>query len=194
MRTILRNPYAISHRFTREEMFEMWRDACVRQLPKENNPFIRNRTRYGDDSYFVTHFVGILGEKAFSEFSGIPYDRKGYMCGDQEKDFVLPDGRTVEVKTLLGYLAFNKNRFDEYFRANIAVLAIHSKGEDGKIIPEVSLEGWITKKRFLECCFVDDFGYGERLCVQPIDLFSMKTLMLGQGTVKMLSLVDRLSL
>lgn len=96
--------------------------------------------------------IGIRGELAFGEFSGLcpdlSFDRKG---GDGGVDFVVPLLYTIDVKAAKG----RRNliyRTDKPLVADIYVLA---DVEDGK----ATLAGWAWKSQ-LERAEVRDLGHG----------------------------------
>src|SRR5512147_809994 len=123
-RKILRNPKAKIIELTRDEMLSLWELAKIRQAPKEGNAFAEDKRRKFIPNVEM-HFIGLLGEYAFSKFSGVSLDTNGYKAGDLEKDFVYC-GYKIEIKTLQGYLAFDMSRFHKEFCSDLAVLAIYS--------------------------------------------------------------------
>jgi hypothetical protein len=87
---------------------------------------------------------------------------------DTDKDFCLY-GVSIEVKTLQGFLTF-KNKSD--FQADVAALVIYNRHD----FSSVWVQGWISRKDFEDQCFIDNFGYGDRPCVQPAQLLPIETL------------------
>lgn len=105
--------------------------------------------------------IGIRGELAFGEFSGLcpdlSFDRKG---GDGGVDFVVPLLYTIDVKAAKG----RRNliyRTDKPLNADIYVLA---DVEDGR----ATLAGWAWKGQ-LERAEVRDLGHGIESRLVPRD-------------------------
>lgn len=95
--------------------------------------------------------IGIRGELAFGEFSGLCPDLSVGMKSDGGVDFVVPLLYTIDVKAARG----RRNliyRADKPLNADIYVLA---DVEDGK----ASLAGWAWKSQ-LERAEVRDLGHG----------------------------------
>lgn len=90
--------------------------------------------------------VGLKGEFAMAVLSGLRVDRKARPRGDNGIDFTLPDGRTMDVKTVLDERSGLYYNSDEDFRADVAVLAVlDSPTVD---CPVVQLAGWTSRDRF----------------------------------------------
>jgi hypothetical protein len=89
------------YRFTLKEWQECYDLAKQRHDAKPKN--IRNagylaQLRKGNEQY-LPHFVGILGEMAYSKKSGVSLDRKIYKIRDDGKDFTIK-GKKVEIRAL----------------------------------------------------------------------------------------------
>lgn len=168
MRTIHRNPFEISVTFTNGELAAIRKTAEKRQAPKDANPALVTDKRYLKRDNVETHMIGLLGEFALAKLIHQDIDSDSYLNGDTIKDFVL-HGVSIEVKTLQGYLTF-KQLSD--FVADVAVLVIYNKAD----FSDVSVQGWISRHDFRELHFTDNFGYGDRPCVQPAILAPIVTL------------------
>jgi hypothetical protein len=168
MRTITRNPFEVEVKFTEYDIALFRKKAQQRQAPKDANLRLVSDKRIINRDNIETHFIGLLGEFALARLIHGNVDTNAYLSGDIEKDFCIY-GVTVEVKTLQGYLAF-KDQND--FRADVAALVIYNKND----YSSVWVQGWISRKDFMEQCFVDNFGYGERPCLQPAQLLPIETL------------------
>jgi len=95
--------------------------------------------------------VGLSGEVAFSEFSGLEVDWEERPSGDKGVDFITPNGMTIDVKT--ARKAFNLIHEENKPFADIYVLAQYMDDTE-----ESTLIGWeygsILKKSPRK-----DFGY-----------------------------------
>lgn len=158
MRKIKHNPFAVEVCFDGYEMHHILQWARHRQSTKANSQDKRIIPR--DD--IETHQLGIMGELAFKKVTNGEIDLNSYAGGDDGKDSEIY-GVTIEVKTLQGYLTFREL---SDFTADVAVLVIHNGVHNHK----VSVEGWITRQVFQANHFIDNFGYGDRPCMQPNDL------------------------
>lgn len=179
------NLHEILVSLTAQEVAELHQLAAERQQPKDKNlgsprdkridPSIKNEEM---------HYRGLLGEFACSKM-GIPIDRATGLNGRNGIDFTLY-GTTGEIKTLQGNLAFddaiaadgslilgiNRQKNNCIFRADVAVLCVRDLDRDD----EVWIEGWIPRAEFAKSHFVANFGYGDKLCMRPIDLFPIHSL------------------
>lgn len=167
-RTIVRNPFQVEVSFTTQEQSLLASLAEKRQAPKDANRSAVTDKRILQRDNVQTHLIGLMGEYAVAKLIGEEMDAKAYLSGDLLKDFQIC-GITIEVKTLQGYLAFRS--LDE-LKADVAVLVIHDKSDMSK----VSVQGWIDRADFREKHFKDDFGYGERPCMQPSQLAAISSL------------------
>lgn len=162
------NPFARLVAFSPEEITALRAHANERQTFKERNmwanPQDRRITRR---DYRDLHFQGVLGEAALAKILGIPFDEGLYLKG-RPFDFEI-SGITIEVKTQQGYLLFNTV---EELISDLVVLCV----ADTTNPQEVAIQGYIPRTEFIKHHFVDDFGYGPRLCVQPITLYAIDTL------------------
>lgn len=111
--------------------------------------------------------MGFRGELAFAKLYNLK-PTEVTVDADDGIDYVLDDGRTVDVKLSTyrnGFLIFDS--FDK-FKADIAVLAYGSYNEDF-----VEIAGWISKEDFMSKCSERNFGYGTRKIVGKDDLLPM---------------------
>lgn len=114
--------------------------------------------------------MGFRGELAFAKL----YDLKPTevtVYADDGIDYILDDGRTVDVKLSTyrnGFLIFDS--FDK-FKSDIAVLAYGSYNE-----AFVEIAGWISKEDFMNKCSERNFGYGTRKVVGKDHLLPMEEL------------------
>lgn len=155
-------------KFSSEDLSIIRKIARIRQEPKDQNLHLVRDKRIIERDNIETHNIGLLGEFALSKLIYGHVDTEAYLSGDTAKDFVIY-GVSIEVKTLQGYLAF-KNISD--FISDIAVLVIYDKQN----YSSVWVEGWITRQDFREQHFIDNFGYGDRPCIQPAALLPIATL------------------
>ena len=167
-RTISRNPFEVEVKFSDAELAMMKEKARLRQAPKDARRALVTDKRIIDRENVETHLIGLLGEFAIARLVHGLVDTNVYLSGDTDKDFCIY-GVTVEVKTLQGYLTFKK---PSDFKADVAALVLYKRGEYDK----VWVQGWISRKDFEEQCFTDNFGYGDRPCVQPASLLPIETL------------------
>lgn len=167
MRTILQNPFSVEVHFSDDEIQELVSLAEKRQAPKNGNQHATDKRIIKRDNV-MTHLIGLLGEFAVSKLVGEPVDTSSYVSGDLYKDFLIY-GVKIEVKTLQGYLTFVSM---DHFKSDVAVLVNYEKGDNSK----VTVQGWITKDEFESNSFVDNFGYGDRPCMQPSDLLPIEGL------------------
>jgi hypothetical protein len=155
-------------RFSDADMRLIQQTAEARQKPKDETSIAVTDKRIIKRDNVETHMIGLLGEFAVGRLLNVDVDTLAYISGDQTQDFCV-SGVTVEVKTLQGYLAFQKL---SYFVADIAVLVVYDKAD----FSVVSVEGWTTRQEFINRHFVDDFGYGSLPCMQPADLLPISSL------------------
>jgi len=167
-RAIVSNPFKINVSFDKEELKYITSVARKRQAPKDANLHLVTDKRIVKRDNVETHIIGLLGEFAFAKLLYGIVDTKNYLGGDTSKDFEVY-GVTIEIKTLQGYLTFK--RLSD-FVADVAVLVVYNKNDYSK----VQVQGWITRQDFNNCHFTDNFGYGDRPCVQPAQLLPISTL------------------
>lgn len=168
MRTILQNPFKMQVTFSEENLSHFRDLAQGRQNPKDRDPSKVSDKRIIQRDNVETHLIGLLGEFAVGTLLGSATDTEAYLSGDTDKDFELY-GIGIEVKTLQGYLAFKQ--IDD-FKTDVAVLVTYDKGDYSK----VWVQGWISRQDFIAMHFSDNFGYGDRPCMQPSSLHPMNTL------------------
>ena len=96
--------------------------------------------------------VGLSGEVAFAEFSGLEVDWEERPSGDKGIDFTTPNGMTVDVKT--ARKAFNLIHEENKPFADIYILAQYMDDAE-----EAALIGWEYGET-LEKAPRKDFGYG----------------------------------
>lgn len=162
------NPFARTVCFSQDDLAAIRHAAAERQAKKESKDFYgaNNRIATRRDDTDI-HVVGLLGECAVSRLIGGQPDLRATLWGGGH-DLTFGD-TTVEIKTLQGYLAFQSI---EHFKSDIAVLCVYDKKDYSRI----SVQGWTTKRKFLENSFTCDFGYGPRPVCQPAALLPISTL------------------
>lgn len=114
--------------------------------------------------------MGFRGELAFAKLYNLEPTQVTVQA-DDGIDYVLEDGRTVDVKLSTytnGDLIFDSF---EKFKSDIAVL-VYGQYNDSF----VDIAGWITKQEFIDKCFERDYGYGTRKSLNKKHLNSMDTL------------------
>lgn len=167
-RDILYNPFAHRVDFTDMELTQIHELAVKRQAIKDKNLSLVNDRRVSDYDNILMHNIGLLGECAVSKILRVPVDEQAYLAGDHAQDFNI-FGIKVEVKTQQGYLYFDRM---QAFQADVAVLCVYDKRD----LTHVIVQGWIPRKLFIDRHFIDNFGRGDRPCMQPVDLFPIRTL------------------
>mgnify|MGYP003650116573 FL=1 len=96
--------------------------------------------------------VGLSGEVAFAEFSGLEVDWEERPSGDKGIDFITPNGTTIDIKT--ARKAYNLIHEENKPFADIYVLAQYMDDTE-----ESTLIGW-EYGSILEKSPRKDFGYG----------------------------------
>lgn len=148
------------------------RIAKGRYAVKQGHEGIRDKRHMAQDTgkprwdNYETHRIGVLGELAAAKVLRAKINTDFVLTGIDLPDIVIA-GVKIEVKTLQGYLCF---RDDNEFRRGIAVLVNHDKGRN------LVVQGWIDAPTFHQVKFTFNFGYGDRPCVHPRDLFPIKIL------------------
>jgi hypothetical protein len=145
---------------------------------KRNNPKVKSNVHSKKfdprKSELQAHQEGILGELAFSIYSGLPVRTDISLAGEKPKgkwDFTLPTGKTVEVRYRTKRwheFALNTDRSSD-FVTDYGVLVIPGEDKD-----TLEIRGCIRKETFLEKSEVAVFR-GRRLKVsndnlEPMDL------------------------
>jgi hypothetical protein len=103
------------------------------------------------------HYVGAIGELAYSKYCGDPVNTDIIGVGDDGTDF--PGGVQVKASDTkkIPNLMFPKNQFYRK-KAKVYVLVWVK-------IPSVYLVGKIDRQRIIQCHKLHDFGYGETMIV-----------------------------
>ena len=118
---------------------------------------------------YEAHLLGLAGEVAVCQLTGARMDAAERLGGDDgEPDLLLPDGRTIEVKTRRspGY-AFVLPAGQTALRADIGVLAwLHTPVTPGFPLA-IEIAGWCTAADFAEYAEDMDFGHGARRGIKP---------------------------
>lgn len=129
-------------------------------------------------SQFHMNFLGVVGEFAFQELSGLQMDRVPRI---RNWDFMTKSGRTIDVKIstrpnpdlLVGFWK-KRHRCDRYFLMFCRPLKLTDEGEPVKYIQEegllVTCVGWITGARVFREENVTDLGHGATYLVKFEDL------------------------
>ena len=167
-RVIHRNPFEKEVNFSEKEMVFIRKVSEDRQAPKDANIEKVTDKRIIKRDNVETHMIGLLGEFAVAKLIHGDVDINSYLSGDSVKDFDIY-GVSIEVKTLQGYLSFV--RLSDFI-ADVAALVIYNKNNHSKVF----VQGWISRHDFIECHFIDNFGYGDRPCIQPAELSPIETL------------------
>ena len=114
--------------------------------------------------------MGFRGELAFAKLYKLE-PTEVTVDADDGIDYVLSDGKTVDVKLstyVNGDLIFDNF---EKFKSDIAVLA-YGKHSDSY----VDIAGWITKEEFINKCFDRNYGHGNRKALRSSELRPMEEL------------------
>lgn len=128
-------------------------------------------------SRFYMNLLGVIGEYAFRELSGLPMDRIPRV---QNWDFKTKNGLTIDVKIstrsrpnlLVGFWK-KKHRCDRYFLMSCPPLELTDEGEPVEDIQEelpVICVGWTTGEEVFREENVADLGYGATHLVKFEDL------------------------
>ena len=115
--------------------------------------------------------LGFKGERAFARAFKLE-PTQVTVRADDGIDYVLSDGRTVDVKATA--LADKELIFDSFskFKSDIGVL-----GYTNDYMDCVEFLGWIDKENFMDICEEKDYGHGMRKYVRTDQLFPMKELL-----------------
>ena len=126
-------------------------EQIEREAAKRGRLHKKHKSRRAlSDNY---EFVGLCGEREFAIMFDLPMDLRLRPKGDGGIDFVLEDGRTVDVKTFRKAYNLLVEKSKASRCADILVLAQFHEGDD------VELLGWATKDE-IHAAPVKDFGYG----------------------------------
>lgn len=114
---------------------------------KRNARKVKTNLRWTQDiTPLQANVVGLKGEFALACLAGLHVDRTARAHGDNGIDFTLPDGRTVDVKTVMAERSGLYYNTEADFRADIAVLAVLDFPDIE--CRDVLLAGWTTRERF----------------------------------------------
>lgn len=163
---LIKNPIEIT--LTEKEVFEGLEFVRKVRENKEKHGvrdmmFDLNNTSEG------INIVGHLGEVAAAKLLDLKVNRDIYVHGDGGMDLEL-NGVTIQVKTSkLPKMIFN-HHLD--FSTDIAVLSqyIGKDNRNAQDDPRFAIWGWIDKEGFMEKYYPYNFGYGNRLVVESIQL------------------------
>ena len=131
---------------------------------------LNKTTRDGDSTwdqrgFEERNYIGARGAYAVARLLDVPFDDTLY--SGQDSGWDLSYGvHHLEVKTLQAWLTFTNA---QVFRCQHAILVNTIRGSE-----DVLAVGGISRRKFIESCFVADFGYGERLCVTAEALSPLK--------------------
>lgn len=123
-------------------------EDITRLAQKRNARKVKTNARWTQDiTPLQANVVGLKGEFALAVLSGLRVDRTTRAKGDNGIDFALPDGRTLDVKTVMTERSGLYYNTEADFRADIAVLAALTVPDIA--CRDVLLVGWTTRERFL---------------------------------------------
>lgn len=178
MHTIVDNDKPINITLTRKDMEYVYGLAQERQDAKDLS-VVRDKRIDKSVGKVKGHFIGLLGEYIVSKYIESQMNLELYPRGHDDGYDMTYAGKTIEVKTLQGSLIFGPGSLDEEFSADIAILCRfkYTDKSHRKVSPNISIQGWITRKQFEKKMFVDDLGHGLRYCVLGKDLNPMETFM-----------------
>lgn len=118
-------------------------------------------------------FIGLKGELACERVFGIHFDRSTRSSGDDGSDMELWPGFFAAIKynhRTGGYLLFE--RLTD-FETDVAISVYGNCDPPRRCVcgkergdEFVTVSGWITRQRFLDCCREADWGIGHRWYVQ----------------------------
>jgi hypothetical protein len=167
LRDVVYNPQAVLYSVPANVTARIVEVAKARQAPKDHNPLARDK-RISLIGNVDAHISGLMGEWAASQWLKVPVDTRPMLAGNTRFDFIWR-GLTVEVKTRRGMLALQG---EWEFVSRILILATFDKSRPSI----VCLQGWTTLQSFRKHFFKNDFGYGEQMTMQPVDLYAMPRL------------------
>lgn len=154
------------------------RQRYKRELDVETQKFDRKRTDW------EIAFFGFMGEVAVARALCLPPDLSVLAGGDGGVDLEI-NGTTLQVKTPLAratrdYLYFND---ESKLSCDFGVLCNIDSDET-----TVLIRGSISRIDFIEKSGIQNFGYGERLCVHARDLTPMDGLIAAIQTHNLLTI------
>jgi len=164
-----RNPFEHVVDISPEAYVVLAEDAKKRNDLKQANRNIVSDNRVAGMDDLKTILIGNLGEYAYEKLLNQKRNTEVMLGGDGGVDFVL-FGTTIQVKTSRGNLIFNNM---ESFKSDIAVLVIYDSLEN---YHKVWMQGWTSRYEFKHNNFVMNFGYGDKLCMDPRDMLPISTL------------------
>jgi hypothetical protein len=100
------------------------------------------------------HYIGAIGELAYSKYSGLPIDTEAYTYGDDGTDFK----NGVDVKSSMINSCPNLLLKKEFMRDTAKYYVLSWINHD-----DVYLIGWISKEEFNSKCKVVNYGKGDSL-------------------------------
>lgn len=163
----------------RDLLVKCWRTAKARDAIKLAHTDRRVSGRPG----WEIHFDGLRTEAAFAQCIRRPelVSWSVQLTGDGGIDLKI--GKSIQLKASIydpPYLRFDPTG-SQCFSADIAVLArvpLFRNEPDWPLHSGwVEFAGWLTREAFMERADVRNFGYGDRLVVEPEMLWGMPTLL-----------------
>ena len=145
------------------EQMQWCKDLAMKRSGSKNHAETKNSINcFKDKEGWHRHYVGVLGELAYSIYSGKKIDISIIGRGDDGTDF----DNGVDVKTSTSKYRPNLLMFKKQYerkKADSYVLAWLQ-------LPIVELVGSITRNKFDELKETKDFGYGETYIVNKTHL------------------------
>ncbi|CAB5220475.1 hypothetical protein UFOVP236_73 [uncultured Caudovirales phage] len=161
--------------FTPVEMYQILHYASVIAETKRINSSkgdVINRRYSKDIDDFGMHLIGCMGEAAVHAALEIPYKVDVTKFGDDGNDILVYDV-SIQVKTLSramfgGNLLYVNDI--EKVKSDVLVSTVITGPSSVEIL------GAISKEKFKRVMFNNNFGYGNRHCVNQKDLSDMNAL------------------
>ena len=151
---------------------DMWdecrRIAIARSAPKRNWA----GSFRGGPSSDEAHFLGVVGEAAACVFFGCRLNREIH-GGDGHAPDIVTGGIGIEVKASKYSPPHLKMSGPEEFPRSSHIAVMVHVNEAGKV---ATLWGWIDRRDFMDRAITRDYGYGDRMVIEPPfkDLLSLK--------------------
>ncbi len=138
----------------------------MREDKKEHS--VTDKKFDSNNTSWAVNLMGYLGELAVAKAYDVNPDTRVLTGGDEGHDLII-NGKKIQVKTTTtSKLIFNSK---ELFSADYAIL-VQLLGDKRMphLKPQFIIWGCISKEKFLDVCYEQDFGYGIRFVCNINDL------------------------
>ena len=150
----------------------MW-DECRRIAIARSSPKRTWRGSFrGGPSSDEAHFLGVVGEAAACMFFDCSLNRDIHN-GDGHAPDIVTGGIGIEVKASKYSPPHLKMCGPEEFHRSSHIAVMVHVDEHRKL---ATLWGWVDRRDFMDKAFTRDYGYGDRMVVEPpyTDMFVLK--------------------